>query len=323
MGKIMIYRRLLFFILFGCVAVRTASAQADEINVLKFRNVQDTKDYFHYTGKDLPVISGHRGGAMQGFPENCIHTFVHTLKGTTAIFEVDPHLTKDSAMVLLHDDVLDRVTTGHGKLNAYTLAQVEKLQLKDPEGNITSFHLNTLSQAIQWCRGKTMLNLDVKDVPLQMKAEMVKKYDAFNYVMFTVHSAKEAKFFYDFDHRSLFSAFVKTKDALLTYEAAGIPWSSVLLAYVGSVSTKDNQELYDMLHKRGVMVMVGAAPSYDTLKTPAERAAAYRKILQDGVDIIESDRPLEVAAAIKSLYPGQSVKYRFWKKEMYKNKNFK
>jgi len=105
-----IYGRVVLFILFGCLAAQTVSAQADTLNILKFRNVQDTKDYFHYTGEGLPVISGHRGGAIKGFPENCIPTFVHTLKGTVAIFEVDPHLTKDSAMVLLHDDVLDRVT---------------------------------------------------------------------------------------------------------------------------------------------------------------------------------------------------------------------
>lgn len=291
-----------------------AHSQSTEIHTLTFRNVADTKDYFHYTGNDVPIISGHRGGAAKGYPENCIATFEHTLSITPAIFEIDPHLTKDNAIVLLHDDDLDRTSTGHGKLSDYTFAQVEEFQLKDLAGNVTPYHLTTLAEAIQWSKGKTVINLDVKDVPLSMKAELVKKYNAFHYVMFTVHTAKEAKIFYDYDHRSLFSAFVKTKEALGSYEAAGIPWENVLIAYVGAESTLENRELYDMLHERGVMVMVGAAPIYDKLESPQKRAEAYRKILKDGADIIESDRPTEVAAAIQSMYPKKSPKYEYWKK---------
>lgn len=55
------------------------------------------------TRLNLPVISGHRGGATNGYPENCIPTFEHMLAATPAFFEIDPHLTKDSAIVLLYD----------------------------------------------------------------------------------------------------------------------------------------------------------------------------------------------------------------------------
>ena len=30
-----------------------------------------------------------------------------------------------------------------------------------------------------------------------------------------------------------------------------------------------------------------------------QRAAAYRKVIEDGADIVESDRPIEVADALK------------------------
>lgn len=308
-----------FFIFSALCVFFHSHAQTTEINTLNFRNVSDTKNYFQYTENVFPVISAHRGGAGTNYPENCIATLEYTLSQTPAIFEIDARLTKDNKAVLLHDKTLERTTSGKGKLRDHTLDEIKNIQLKDPEGNITSYRIPTLEEAIQWSKEKTLLNLDVKDVPLEMKAKLVKEHDAFHHVIFTVHNAGEARFFYDFDHRSMFSAFVKTKEALVSYEKAGIPWQNVLIAYVGSESTKENKALYDLLHQRGVMVMVSAAPVYDKMEHREKRAEAYRKILEDGADIIETDRPAEVAEAIKEMYPEKSTKYNYWKTEKMKN----
>src|SRR5687768_7040929 len=82
------------------------------INVLNIRNAKELRSFFAYTGKDVPFISGHRGGVNKGFPENSIEALENTLRHTPATFEIDPRLTKDSAIVLMHDATLDRTTTG-------------------------------------------------------------------------------------------------------------------------------------------------------------------------------------------------------------------
>lgn len=248
-----------------------------------------------------PVISGHRGGAASGYPENCIPTFTHTLGAVGAMFEIDPHLTKDSGIVLLHDESLDRITTGHGRLNGLTLAEARKLFLKDAKGAVTSYHLNTLEEAIKWAKGKTILNLDIKDVPPVMKADLVRRYNAFDYVMFTVHTPEEARFFYDYDHRSRCSAWIMDEKEMKAYEQAGVPWSAITIAYVGPLSKAENKPFYDLLHQRGVLIMVSGAPVYDKEERAEQRAADYRKIIRDGADVIESDRPIEAAAAIKNI----------------------
>lgn len=246
----------------------------------------------------LPIISGHRGGAMADYPENCIPTFEHTLSLIPAMFETDPHLTKDSGIIMLHDATLDRITTGHGPLNSLTLRDARALRLKDGEGKTTSYHLNTLEEMIPWANGKTILNLDIKDVPPVMKAALVKKYNAFDYVMFTVHSPAEAKFFYDYDHRSRCSAWMMNEKEMKAYEDAGIPWANITIAYVGPLSKEENKPFYEQLHRRGVLVMVSGAPVYDKEESVEKRAADYRLIIKDGADIIESDRPIEAAAAV-------------------------
>jgi glycerophosphoryl diester phosphodiesterase len=260
------------------------------------------------------LISGHRGGTAKGYPENCIATFEITLRYTPAFFEIDPRLTKDSVIVLMHDATLDRTTTGTGNVSDYTYKELKKLKLKDPQGNVTAYGIPTLDEVIKWSKGKTVINLDKKDVPLAMTAKKLKEHKAEAHVMLTVHNAKEAKFYYDNNPNVMFSAFVLTKKAFGEYEQAGIPWSHIM-AYVGPTSKPENKELYDLLHAKGVMCMISAAPSYDKLPDAEARKKAYAEIIQSGADVIESDLPIEAAAAIQPLIPKDSPKLKYFGKK--------
>lgn len=294
--------------LLGC-----ASLQSQTLHTLRIKTPADLQHYFEYTGKDIPLVSGHRGGPMKGYPENCVETMEHTLSLTPATFEIDPHLTKDSMIVLMHDATLDRTTTGKGKVIDYTLAELKQLYLKDIDGNVTPYRIPTLDEAIRWAKGKTVLILDYKDVPLAMTARKIKQYDAAAWVMLTVHNAAEAKFYYDADRNAMFEAFVKTPKALAEYEAAGIPWKQVM-AYIGPDDKPENKTMQDLLHARKVMSMISTAPTYDKLEKPEDRAKAYRDIIQHGNDVIEADRAAEAAAAIQSLAPAKSDKQAFFTK---------
>lgn len=279
-----------------CVAGYSVSAQ--ELQLLKLKNTKQLKAYFRYTGKNKPIISGHRGGMIKGFPENSIATFENTLRATPAFFEIDPRLTKDSVAVLMHDETLNRTTSGKGKVSDYTFEELQKFRLKDPEGNVTDYKIPTLKEVIAWSKGKTIVNLDKKDLPFEVTAKILTdcKNDI---IMLTVHDAKQAKFYYDYNPKWMLSAFVKTKKAFKEYEDAGIPWEN-MIAYIGPTNKPENKELFDMLHAKGVMCMISAAPTYDKLPDSAERAKNYRDTFIQGADILESDLPIEVAAAIIS-----------------------
>lgn len=306
------FGKLTWLLLFSFFTMSCEQAGTSSGNILKLKieDVRDLQDYFKYTGNDIPLISGHRGGAEKGYPENCIPTFEYVLRHTPATFEIDPRLTKDSVVVLMHDATLDRTTNGTGKVSDHTWEEVKKLKLKDPEGNVTEFGVPTLDEVIEWSRGKTVVILDKKDVPLATTARIIREHKAEAHVMITVHNANEAKYYYDDNNQVMFEAFVKTQEALLEYEAAGIPWAQVM-AYVGPAYAPENKALYDMLHERGVMWMISAAPHYDKLE-PSERKTAYQEIIKAGADIIESDRPIEVAEAIKPFEGIKSPKQKYF-----------
>lgn len=280
------------------VALFAASAGYAQLNTLRIKSTADLHAFFHYSGKGKTIISGHRGSYLTGYPENAIETFEYVLKHTPAFFEIDPRLTKDSVIVLLHDATLDRTTTGKGKLADYTWEEVKQFRLKDKDGKMTPYRIPTLQEAIDWARGKTILNLDKKDVPLPMIADLIRKNKAGSFVTVTVHNARQARFYYDDDPQRMMSAFVKTEEALNEYETAGVPWKN-MIAYIGSENKPSNKTMFDLLHARGVMCMVSAAPVYDKLPSVQERAAAYRDIFKQGADILESDYPVEVAEAIE------------------------
>ena len=272
-------------------------ASAQQLHILKIRNEKQLKEHFRYKGKNTPFISGHRGGMIKGFPENSIETFENTLRHTPAFFEIDPRLSKDSVAVLMHDATLDRTTNGKGKVSDYTFEELQKFRLKDPEGNVTGCKIPTLKEVVLWSKGKTVVNLDKKDVPMEMTAKLLKEYKN-DVIMLTVHNAEQAKFYYNQNPKWMLSAFVKTKKAFNEYEAAGIPWAN-MIAYIGPTNKPENKELFDMLHAKGVMCMISAAPTYDKLPDAAERAKNYRETFEQGADILESDLPIEVAEAIK------------------------
>jgi len=275
----------------------TFSSEAQK-HRLKFKNFKAISAWFGHPDDGRKIISGHRGTYIAGYPENAIEGFEYVLNHTPAFFEIDPRLTKDSVIVLLHDATLDRTTNGTGKLADYTWEEVKKLRLKDAEGNLTPYRIPTLQEAMDWAKGKTVLNLDKKDVPMPMITEIIRKNKADTYMMVTVHTAEQALFYYRDNPKRMMSAFVKTEEAMQEYEAAGVPWKN-MIAYIGSENKPENKKMYDLLHARGVRCMISAAPVYDKLKDPRARAEAYRDIFSAGADILESDLPVEVAEAMR------------------------
>lgn len=303
----------LFFILFVAAGfIQSISAQS-AIYTLNAKNAMQLQQFLRYNGKDMPIISGHRGGTTTGYPESCIATFENTLRHLPAFFETDPRLTKDSVVVLMHDATLDRTTNGKGKISDYTWEELQKFRLKDGEGNVTEYKIPLLKDVIAWSKGKTFLNLDHKDVPLEMTVKLLKKCNN-EVIMLTVHSPEEAKFYLKDNPKRIFSAFFLTKEAYYEYEKAGIPWKN-MIAYIGPKPTPENLEILNLLHAKGVLCMISAAPSYDKLKDASERAAGYKKIIEHGADIIESDLPIEAGEAVKEFIPLNSPKIKFWTKK--------
>jgi glycerophosphoryl diester phosphodiesterase len=74
----------------------------------------------------LAEVVGHRGAAADA-PENTLASFVSAAEQGVAMVEFDAKLTADGAVILMHDDTLNRTTTGHGAVAAAPLAEIRGL----------------------------------------------------------------------------------------------------------------------------------------------------------------------------------------------------
>jgi glycerophosphoryl diester phosphodiesterase len=250
----------------------------------------------------LPIVSAHRGGAAKGFPENCLETFAHTVEHTFAMLEVDPRYTKDGAIVIHHDPTLERTTNGSGKVADHTLEELKKLRLKDLEGEVTSFQMPTLDEALEWARGKAILVLDQKDVSVAVRVKKIEEHKAEAYAMLIVGTFKDAQECHAANPDIMMEVMIPARDKVAEFDKLGIPWKNAV-AFVGHVPPED-RGLYEMIHSKGAMCMIGTSRNLDKefssgrAKTMKELEPGYREFLGRGADLIETDIPVPLAGLL-------------------------
>ena len=287
--------------------VPRSSASSSRLHAINPQNPQGLRKLFRYTGESLHFVSAHRGGPRQNFPENCIATFENTLQHTFAIMEIDPRYTKDGAIVVHHDTTLERTTTGKGRVAELTLQDLKELRLKDTEGLVTEFQIPTLDDVLKWARGKTILVLDQKDVPVEVRARKIVEHRAEAYAILIVYSFKDAQKCYELNKNIMMEVMIPNRERFHEFDETSIPWSNII-AFVGHTPPRD-KELLQMIHAKGTCCMVGTSRNLDQ-EFIVNRASGtgpieqhYRALLQRGIDVIETDIPREVG---KLLY-GESA----------------
>jgi glycerophosphoryl diester phosphodiesterase len=105
-------------------------------------------------------IVGHRG-AMGYCPENTLVSFERGLELGADWIELDVHLSSDGALIVIHDETLDRTTNGHGLVRDHTLQQLRALDAGNGQ------RLLTLEEVLDWAHQRnTVLDIEIKNAPV-------------------------------------------------------------------------------------------------------------------------------------------------------------
>ena len=109
-----------------------------------------------------PLIIGHRGFPAQ-YPENTLVSFQAAVDAGVGMIELDVTLSLDSEVVVIHDDTLDRTTSGAGAVDSHTLPELRKL---DAGGwfhkKFAGEKIPTLDEVLDSLVDKTMINVEIK-----------------------------------------------------------------------------------------------------------------------------------------------------------------
>ncbi|TDO95524.1 glycerophosphoryl diester phosphodiesterase [Marinomonas balearica] len=111
----------------------------------------------------LTKVIGHRGAASLA-PENTLAAIKAAAASGVKWVEIDVSLIADGALVIFHDETLDRCSTGSGKLRAANLEYIASLDAgswfsPDYEGEV----IPTLTEALDCIQSLGLgLNLEIK-----------------------------------------------------------------------------------------------------------------------------------------------------------------
>jgi len=286
------------------------STESSGLHRILLQSLEETRDFYSWKADRVPLVSAHRGGPYPGFPENSLEAFENTIKHTHAIIEFDVALTKDSVLVLMHDNTLDRTTTGKGKVIDWTYDELQDVFLVDMKGKVTDFRIPTLDQALAWGNGKTVFTVDIKrEVPFEMVVDAIKMHQAEPYAAVITYSVEAARKIHRLHPELMLSVTIRNEEELERFENSRIPverW----IAFTGT--SERPQEFNARLHDMGVFTILGVIGNLDR-SAIARGDQIYAEFVEKGADILATDRPIEAAEAIKGLIPEVSSKVKYFR----------
>ena len=258
------------------------------------------KDFFQRTDQRIPLISAHRGGPSPGYPENCLETFEHVAGRIPVLIECDVERAGDGTLILMHDETLDRTTTGHGKVRDFGWQELKQLDLVDNDGNVTPYKIPTLRQTLRWAKEQTLiLTVDVKrSVAFEDVIAIIEQEDAAGQVVMITYTLGAAQKVHRLAPHLMLSVTCRNQQELDRLRQSGIPMDQVL-AFTGT--SEPSLDLYRNLHREGVYCILGTLGNLDR-RALARGNQIYSDFVDRGADIIATDRPFEVAKVLSAQY---------------------
>lgn len=258
------------------------------------------------------MIGAHRGGPLPEYPENAIATMERTVSMVPVFVETDVQESADGVLFMNHDPVLDRNTTGAGKISEKNWSEISALKQRDPTAHPSQYSPPLFSEVLNWARDRTLLLVDSKpNTDIDKLVAEVTKANADGRVMYLTYSLDHTKALLKRRPNAVF-AMIAFRDGKPRYaetaeqlKEAGLlgPNAIVLLPIARSDDTATIEKLVKDVQASGASISAG---SYGGTKTPdavyrtIADANAYLDLAVRGQQLMVSNRPVEAATAVFS-----------------------
>jgi glycerophosphoryl diester phosphodiesterase len=108
-----------------------------------------------------PAVIGHRG-ASAAAPENTLAAFQRAVELGADAVELDVKLSRDGALVIMHDETVDRTTDGKGKVCDLTLADFKRLDAGSWKGpQFAGERVPTLAEVFEAVGQRLWINVEL------------------------------------------------------------------------------------------------------------------------------------------------------------------
>ncbi|WP_110507459.1 glycerophosphodiester phosphodiesterase family protein [Komagataeibacter oboediens] len=248
------------------------------------------------TRESMPVICAHRGWRDPSRFENTLEEMRHTLRSGPFMMEIDLTSDADGTIFLMHDQDIDRVTTGHGPLAALDNPAVRALRMKNGRGEVRG-RVTAYRDVVRWAAGEptARLMLDIKAVAPADALAPVRQAGLSGRVVVLTFARDVAHAAFAADPDVLVSVLI-TRPAdigLYVTMAAGRRFAAYIPRHA-------DPALFHAAHNAGAVVitdLLGAGALTDAM-TP-EAGARWAHGLP--IDILVTNTPIQLRAAFQSI----------------------
>lgn len=254
---------------------------------------------------DKVMVVAHRGDWREA-PENSVWAVKKAIEKGVDMAEIDLAMTKDSILILMHDNTIDRTTTGKGKPSDFTLEEIKKLHLRDGLGVETRMRVPTLQEILEISDGKILLNLDKGFDYIKQVYPLVKKRKMLDQILFKGHESymefnqKYGDIKNDIHYMPIIQLgksedLKKISDYIKNYKIYGFEFT------VGT--TEKNLIDFKPLREKKIKVWVNSLWPHHNAGNNDDQVLdnpdVYDWYINKGVNIIQTDRPKELINYLK------------------------
>lgn len=277
-------RKLQRILLALLIVVAWASCSRKDVD-FKQSNLTQILEYFHDTSSSEVLVVAHRASNAQ-YPENSLAAIQYSINTGVDVVELDIRTTRDGKLVLMHDETVDRTTSGEGKVRELTYKELEVLSLESNWGDTIVHRIPLVEEAFLMAKGYIMIDLDIKDVSIRKLVELVQKTGVQNQVLF-----------FDSSFEVLDSVRLLDSTLLLMPRAHSLEEAkSIIERYHPPVIHIDDDfytdEVVQTIKESGARVWINALGVPDIKAKIGIKQSGYGKLIEKGANIIQTDYPV-------------------------------
>ncbi len=229
-----------------------------------------------------PFLIAHRG-ASAGAPEHTIAAYEAAIRAGADALELDVRLSADDQLVVIHDETLERTTSGRGRVRARTLRELKRLDAGRWFGRaFRGQRIQTLSEVIERFRDRAAFGVELKggsDFYPGIEERLVG--------LLQIYEVTDRTLVVSYDHHALLRCRALDPDVRTSAAVVGRLLDPSALAPPGTLNAISLQA--DLLTERDVAAC--RAAGLECYVWVVNDAATARRLAEWGVAGIVTDRP--------------------------------
>ena len=249
----------------------------------------------------ITLLQAHRGGGGAGKAENSIAAISESLATGAVFVEIDVSRTADGTLILMHDNTLDRTTTGKGPFAHLTYEQLQHITLVDAEGKNTGDSISTLTAVLATLKDRGIAQIDLKH-PTSVAdiAQVIEAEDATQRSLVITYSIEQAVAVHQRLPEVMISVGVSSLSDVTAIQRAGLPLNRVVAWLgLGSGNAKLDQALADM----------GLETSYGDFQAERKGYADYSQMAANGAELLSVKDVTAATAALEATGKATQVQH--------------